>query len=149
MTNLKHFHEECKKLTMKQVKAKINGHGLNLQVAETKEQQKNGLMHRQTLDKDSGMIFVYNQPIMASFWMKNTKIPLSIAFVGQNNEIFQIEDMIPGDLTSVKSLKPCKYAIEVNKGWFEDKNIKLKDIVSFPKNIYNKKRTIKIKIESV
>jgi len=134
---------------MKTTRVTINGHDLQLEVAESKQEQKTGLMHRDTLDKDSGMLFVYKIPAQASFWMKNTKIPLSIAFIDENNQIFQIENMSPGDLKSIKSKKPSKYALEVNKGWFKANNISIGDNISFIKKKCNKKRTIKIKIQSV
>jgi uncharacterized membrane protein (UPF0127 family) len=106
-------------------------------------------MNRDVLEENSGMLFVYNSPIQTSFWMKNTRIPLSIAFIDENNQIFQIEDLTPGDLNSVKSKKPSKYALEVNKGWFKENGISIGDNISLFEKKCNKKRTIKIKIESV
>jgi uncharacterized membrane protein (UPF0127 family) len=130
---------------VKQVKVNINGRDLDLQVAKSLEQQRTGLMNRTFLDTNSGMIFVYDREKYVSFWMKNTEIPLSIAFIDKNDTITQIEDMNPGELSRVKSEKPSKYAIEVNLGWFDQNKITVGDKVDMS-NLQNKKR-INLKIK--
>ena len=84
------------------------------------------------LKRDEGMLFVYNKEDILSFWMKNTSIPLEIAFIGANGEINQIETLKPYNQNAVKSLEPAQYALEVNKGWFNNNQIKVGDKVILP-----------------
>src|SRR3990172_12921864 len=95
---------------------------LYCEVAETDQEKHRGLMFRDKLAQDECMIFLYDAPIMFSFWMKNTYIPLSIAFVDENLRIMEIFDMKPFDENIVRSTIPGIYAIEANRGWFK-KNI--------------------------
>ncbi|MCB0351371.1 MAG: DUF192 domain-containing protein [Bdellovibrionales bacterium] len=112
---------------------------LNIEIAKTSEQQQQGLMFRKKLDKDSGMIFIYNSEQRLSFWMKNTFIPLSIGFFNKNQELIDIQDMAPvtsemqRTLPSYHSVQPAMYALEVNQGWFAKNNIKLKSKFKFLK----------------
>jgi len=108
---------------------KVAGVPLKVEVASDEESIKQGLMHRDELDSESGMLFVFSEPLQQSFWMKNTTIPLSIAYVDENNKILNIEDMTPHDINGVKSLGKAKCAIEANKGWFKSKGIKPGDSV--------------------
>lgn len=78
-----------------------------------------GLKHRDRLGTDDGMLFIYPDIAQRSFWMKDTRIPLSIAFADANGVILRIADMDPFDVNSTNSLYPAKYALEVNQGWFE------------------------------
>ncbi len=75
-------------------------------------------MFRQELEPDSGMLFIFPESAQRSFWMKNTNIPLSIAYVNENNEILNIEDMTPHDTNGVRSQGKAKCAIETNRGRF-------------------------------
>jgi hypothetical protein len=97
--------------------------GINKQiyceVAETEQEKRRGLMFRDKLERDECMIFLYDSPIMLSFWMKNTYLPLSIAFVGENLKITDLFDMKPFDENIITSTTPGIYAIEVNRGWFK------------------------------
>lgn len=102
---------------------------LSVQIARTGQEQAQGLQNISNLGKDKGMLFSYPQTKILAFWMKNTTIPLSIAFIGENKRIFQIEDMIPLSEKSIKSNKPAMYALEVNKGWFKDNNVKVGDLI--------------------
>jgi hypothetical protein len=88
------------------------------EVAETEKEKRRGLMFREKLDQDECMIFVYDTPIILSFWMKNTVIPLSISFIDSGLQIIDIYDMKPADETILTSTLPGIYAIEVNKGWY-------------------------------
>ena len=101
----------------------ISGHSLDVEVAKDEENIKKGLMYRDKLSKDSGMLFIFPQPEEKSFWMKNTKIPLSIAYLDENGNILNIEDMSPNSTEGVASRGKAKYAIEVNQGWFDSKGI--------------------------
>jgi len=108
----------------------INGFKLTVEVARTSEQQMTGLMYRFSLKPDHGMVFVFERSEPRAFWMKNTYIPLSIAFVAADGRIVNIDDMAPRDETSHLSAGPAMYAIEMRKGWFAEKGIRAGDRVS-------------------
>ena len=94
-----------------------------VEVARTPEEQAQGLMNRPTLAPDRGMIFPHEPPRPASFWMKNTLLPLSTAFVADDGRIVNIEDMAPQTLNSHCSREPVRYVLEMNQGWFRKKGI--------------------------
>ena len=95
---------------------------LHVEVADTNDRRQRGLMYRKDMKMDHGMLFVFEQEQTLTFWMKNTYLPLSIAYIGANGFINEIYHMRPLDDTILyPSLLPARYAIEVNKGWF-DKN---------------------------
>ena len=81
-------------------------------------------MHRTKMNTNDGMLFVYPDVKPRSFWMKDTKLPLSIAFLSTDGKILKIAKMQPLTTQSTKSLYPAKYALEMNQGWFESNNIK-------------------------
>tara|TARA_Y100000296_G_C5083676_1_gene211256 strand:+ start:262 stop:663 length:402 start_codon:yes stop_codon:yes gene_type:complete len=108
---------------------KVAGAPLKVEMVSDEENIKKGLMFRNKLGSDSGMLFVFPEPAQRSFWMKNTNIPLSIAYVDGENKILNIEDMTPHDTNGVSSQGKAKCAIETNKGWFESKGIKPGDYV--------------------
>lgn len=116
---------------------KINDKIVYVEVASTREKRMLGLMYRDKLDKDHGMLFIYPQEQILSFWMKNTKIPLSIAFIGPDGTITQIESMFPKSLISHKSKDKVRYALEMEKGWFKKNNIRAGNKVSFSPEINN------------
>jgi len=89
------------------------------EVAGSEEEKRRGLMFRDKLDNDECMIFLYDTPILLSFWMKNTYIPLSIAFVSKDLQIMEMYDMKAFDENIISSTTPGMYAIEVNRGWFK------------------------------
>ena len=84
-------------------------------------------MNRLTLGKDNGVLFIFEEGSSPCFWMKDTQIPLSIAFINKTNTIVKIADMQPLSLTEHCSGQPIVLALEVNKGWFEQNNIKVGD----------------------
>ena len=100
-----------------------------VEVAKTPDRMSRGLMFRDRLDNDSGMIFIFQQPKILSFWGMNTFIPLDIAFVDESGVIRDIKRIKRHDLTSVKSPCPCKYAIEMEDGWFSKNGFKPGDFV--------------------
>jgi uncharacterized membrane protein (UPF0127 family) len=117
-----------------------------VEVAKTPHQHSKGLMFRDKLDEDSGMIFIFEKPRVLSFWGMNTFIPLDIAFLDEQGTIKDIRRIKRHDLNSVKSSCPCKYAIELEDGWFSKNGIKEGDfaelslaekdnIITFIKNI--------------
>jgi uncharacterized protein len=86
-------------------------------------------MHRDHLAADSGMLFVYPDSAVRNFWMKDTRIPLSIAFIARSGEIVRIDDMTPFDTDRVSSLSPVPYALEMNRGWFAEHGVEAHDQV--------------------
>ena len=99
-------------------------HLIQAEVAETPEQRAIGLMHRPSMPTNAGMLFVFEQPGVQCFWMKNTLLPLSIAFVADDGSIVNIADMQPMSEASHCSAKPVRYALEMNQGWFAKRGIK-------------------------
>jgi uncharacterized membrane protein (UPF0127 family) len=108
---------------------KVGGAPLKVEIVSDEENIKKGLMFRNELGPDSGMLFVFPKAAQRSFWMKNTNIPLSIAYVNEDNKILNIEDLIPHDTNGVDSQGKAKCAIETNKGWFKSNGIKPGDYV--------------------
>ena len=111
----------------------INGVEFSLEVACSEDDKRQGLMYRNTLARDSGMIFVYDKADYYAFWMKNTNIPLSIAFLDENKKIVDIFDMKPHDLTPMATKEKAIYVIEMNLGWFDDNKIRIGDQLKFIK----------------
>lgn len=105
------------------VKLSIAGHTLNAEVAATNAHRQTGLMHRFSLPNDHGMLFVFEAPRPQSFWMRNTYIPLSIAFMDADGRILNIEELAPQDERPKWSAGPALYALEMKKGWFAQKGI--------------------------
>jgi len=91
---------------------------LSLEVARSDQERATGLMHRDSLPSDAGMVFVFPGPTRARFWMKDTRLPLSIAFVAADGTILDIQDMAPLSLDTHGASAPYLYAIEANQGWF-------------------------------
>lgn len=104
-------------------KLQIKDRQLDVEIADTPETRQLGLMYRENIPENSGMIFVFEEEMMLSFWMKNTRIPLSIAFIKSNGEIIDIIDMKPFDERSIRSSQNAKFALEVNQGWFNRNGI--------------------------
>jgi len=110
----------------------VKGKIIRAEVVQTEEEKAKGLMFRDSLAKDEGMLFVYDREEVLTFWMKNTTIPLSIAFIDQRGKIVDIQDMEPFSLRTHASILPARYALEMNQGWFEKNGIKVGDVVSIP-----------------
>ncbi|MDR2184825.1 MAG: DUF192 domain-containing protein [Treponema sp.] len=91
---------------------------ISAEIAVTPKEQAAGLMNRKSLPDGKGMLFVYAKDELMSFWMKNTLVPLSIAFIAYDGRILEIRDMKPQDLTPVRSTRHVRYALEVPQGWF-------------------------------
>ena len=101
----------------------INGRELVAEVADNEESRRLGMMYRDTIEDNHGMLFVFEDSSARSFWMKNTNIPLSIAYIGDTGEIINIEDMSPHKVEGVKSHAPARYALEMRQGWFSKNGI--------------------------
>lgn len=106
---------------------------IQVEVAKTPEERAQGLMGRRHLGKDEGMLFIFETEDHHGFWMKDTLIPLSIAFIDRKGQIVRITDMRPLTLESHSPPQPILYALEMKKGWFSANGIKVGDIVRFSK----------------
>ena len=101
----------------------INGNKLTAEVATTTATRATGLMNRFSLKPDHGMLFVFRYPQPLSFWMKNTYIALSIAYIDERGKILDILDMAPQNEGLNPSSGPALYALEMKKGWFKERGI--------------------------
>ena len=99
-------------------------HLIQAELAQTSEQRSIGLMHRPKMGANEGMLFVFESASEQCFWMKNTLLPLSIAFLADDGQVVNIEDMVPQTLNGHCSRRPVRYALEMNQGWFAKRGIK-------------------------
>ena len=97
---------------------------IHTQVAQTPEQREIGLMYRKDMPASEGMLFVFERPGVQCFWMKNTLLPLTAAFVADDGTIVNLADMQPMTENPHCSAKPVRYVLEMNQGWFNQKGIK-------------------------
>ena len=105
---------------------------VEVEIADDEAEQRRGLMERTELDENAGMLFVFDREAPRSFWMRNTLIPLSIAYIASDGRIVDIQDMQPLDETSHPSAEPAQYALEVNQGFFAERGIEVGDVVEIP-----------------
>lgn len=113
-------------------KITINGVPLAIEIAQTDDARERGLMFRENLPQDQGMLFVFPAAEIQSFWMRNTFIPLDIAFISSDGVIVDIQQMKPVDESVLyTSSAPALYALEVNAGWFERHGIAIGATVKF------------------
>ena len=99
-------------------------HNIQAELAQTPEQRSVGLMHRPSMDTPHGMLFAFEQAATQCFWMKNTLLPLSIAFLADDGTVVNIADMAPQTTESHCSAQPVRYALEMNRGWFAKRGVK-------------------------
>ncbi|MDB5800124.1 MAG: hypothetical protein JWL63_1063 [Rhodocyclales bacterium] len=97
---------------------------IDTEVAYTESLREYGLMFRKNMASNTGMVFIFDSPQLHCMWMKNTLLPLSVAFIDDAGKIINIEDMQPQTETSHCAQRPARFALEMNKGWFKDKNFK-------------------------
>lgn len=126
------------KFESKQIK--IGQKTITVEIANTNAQRRLGLMNRTNLAEDDGMLFIFEHEQSLSFWMKNTKIPLSVGYFDKNKKLINILDMQPAEpylsdyeLKVYKSARPALYALEMNLGWFKKNNIRPEAKFSFSK----------------
>lgn len=136
------FKSSCSKKDEAICVAKINGTKLMLKVAYSQERQSIGLMHITKLNENEGMIFVYDKERYIAFWMKNTLIPLSIAYVEADGRIAGIYNMYPVDknmpdqeIPTYPAPTKVKFAIETKQGWFDLRGIKEGTYIEIPKEL--------------
>ena len=113
-----------------EVSLQVGSHTIQAEYADTPAALSTGLMHRTALPDDSGMLFELGPPDIHCFWMKNTLIPLSIAFIAQDGQIIDIQDMQPQDLTPHCPPAPITQALEMNQGWFDQHSVHVGAAVS-------------------
>ena len=99
-------------------------HLIHAELAQTPEQRATGLMFRESMPPNNGMLFAFEEPGQQCFWMKNTLLPLTAAFVADDGRIVNLVDMQPMTENSHCSKEPVRFVLEMNQGWFAHKNIK-------------------------
>jgi uncharacterized protein len=99
-------------------------HLIHAEVADNMSARTTGLMHRKSMAQNAGMVFVFEENAAHCMWMKNTLIPLSVAFIDEAGAIINIADMQPHSEQSHCAARPARYALEMNKGWFAQRGIK-------------------------
>ena len=117
-------HADEPQMNLPRVRLTTGMHAIDAQVAATHEQRMTGLMFRKEMPQNEGMLFVFEAPSQQCFWMKNTLLPLSIAFVADDGTIVNIDEMKAQTLDSHCSAQPVRYVLEMNTGWFARKGIK-------------------------
>ena len=96
----------------------VDGHRITAELARRPDERNRGLMFRKSLPPDHGMLFLFQSDEVQTFWMRNTVIPLSIAYADAHGKIVRIADLEPLDERAVTSMAPIRYALEMNRGWF-------------------------------
>ena len=104
---------------------------LTLIVSNTDSSRRKGLMNQKILEKNTGMIFIWPSSKRQCMWMKDTPLPLSVAFISSNGRILEIYDMVPFSEESICSIQRARMAVEVNQGWFKKNNIIVGDTINF------------------
>lgn len=112
------------------ISVSIGVHLVKAELAATQETRARGLMFREKLGQNEGMVFRFPAPRQVCMWMKNTLIPLSVAFIGADGRIINIEDMRPQTTDEHCSQQAALYALEMRQGWFKQRNIKPGELVS-------------------
>ena len=106
------------------IKLNAGMHVLQIEVARSPEERSIGLMFRKSMGTNEGMLFVFEQPGQQCFWMKNTLLPLSVAFLADDGTVVNVDDMKPLTLDSHCSAKPVRFVLEMNDGWFVKRGVK-------------------------
>ncbi len=111
------------------VSIKVGGAVVLAEIARTDVERQRGLMFRTKLEDGTGMLFVFDKDERLAFWMKNTVLPLSLAYIASDGTIRQIVDLEPQSLAGVQADRSVRYALEVPKGWFERAGVRVGDAV--------------------
>lgn len=127
------------KISFDKKQIQIGTKKITVEIAVTREQHERGLMYREKMGADTGMLFIFDSEQPLSFWMKNTYIDLSIAYIGKDKKIIDIIDMkatssLQKEFPSYPSSKPAMYALEMNQGWFTKNRIKIGDLLVLPRS---------------
>lgn len=124
--------QDSPQLQLPRVTLSAGMHLINAQVAATPQQRAVGLMFRKEMPPNEGMLFVFEQAAEQCFWMKNTLLPLTAAFVADDGTIVNLADMQPQSLVSHCSSKPVRFVLEMNQGWFDKRGLKAGSRLSGP-----------------
>lgn len=113
------------------VPLRVGGIEIQVEIADDADERQRGLMYRESLAEDQGMLFVYPEQRILGFWMRNTLIPLDIAYIDREGRIVDIQQMEPQTTETHDSAAPAMYALEMNQGWFEANGIRIGDLIEF------------------
>jgi uncharacterized membrane protein (UPF0127 family) len=116
--------QETPQTTLQRAALSVGIHQIDTQLATTPEQREIGLMYRKEMPQHEGMLFIFENPSRLCFWMKNTLIPLTAAFIADDGTIVNLENMKPQTTESHCATKPVRYVLEMNQGWFGKKGVK-------------------------
>ena len=114
------------------VEMRVGRETFNLEIADTEPERQRGLMNRDFLPPDHGMLFVFQEEEELSFWMKNTTIPLDIIYLDRNGKVVSIKQMNPRSLRGVPSDRPAMYAVELNQGAAAQAGVRVGDKLTIP-----------------
>jgi uncharacterized protein len=117
-------HAQEPQMELQRIKLGAGIHQIDSQVAQSPEQRQIGLMWRKSMPTNEGMLFIFDQPSQQCFWMKNTFLPLTAAFVADDGTIVNMADMKPQTTEPHCSKQPVRYVLEMNQGWFAKKGLK-------------------------
>jgi uncharacterized membrane protein (UPF0127 family) len=115
--------QEMPQVKLQRIKLAAGMHQIDAQVALSPEERQMGLMWRREMPQHEGMLFVFEQPAIQCFWMKNTLLPLTAAFVADDGTIVNLADLKPQTLDSHCSATPVRYVLEMNQGWFAKRGL--------------------------
>ena len=118
------YAENTPQMELPRAKLSAGMHLIDAQVAAAPEQRSTGLMFRRDMPASEGMLFVFEQAAVQCFWMKNTLLPLTAAFVADDGRIVNLADMKPQSTDSHCSTQPVRYGLEMNQGWFAKKGLR-------------------------
>jgi uncharacterized protein len=108
---------------------KVGGAQVAAEIARSETERERGLMYRKVLEDGKAMLFVFDKDDRLAFWMKNTRIPLSLAYISSDGTIRQIVDLVPESLSAVQAERSVRYALEVPQGWFDRAGVRVGDRV--------------------
>ena len=116
---------------LKTIQLYLGAAELTAEIADENHERQMGMMHRTTMADKEAMLFVFPRPHRTGFWMKNTIVPLSIAYIDPASRVMEIYDLEPGNTQPVESISArVKYALEVNQGWFKRNGIKAGTVIA-------------------
>lgn len=105
---------------------------VRVEIAATTPERQQGLMFRTEMDEDAGMLFLFPRDVQIGFWMRNTQIPLDIAYIAADGTVLEVRQAKPLDETVLTPAKPYRYVLEVNQGWFERQGMGAGAMVTLP-----------------
>lgn len=117
-------NSEQPQTTLQRVDLTAGMYRIDAQVAQAPQERQIGLMHRKEMPQQEGMLFIFDEPGVQCFWMKNTLLPLTAAFVADDGTVVNLADMQPQTTDSHCSDKPVRFVLEMNQGWFRSRAMK-------------------------